>query len=188
MATSLQGSQPNFAAIIYASSATSCRKTAKIGRVLFEQIGPEGLVQTGSSFCTQGHPGSLRMVPFDRRQNFLYFLPTELYAYLVSFCRRHENEIAENRNWLLWQRPLRDQKSRFRSSSAATAEPNAENRVKIRPVEVEIIVLTELTLSRRQVSGDKYLARSGANAVPRSKRTKRLVRLLIDIHVGSAAA
>jgi len=61
VASSLEGSQPYFAAIIYASSATSCRKKVKIGRVLFEQIGPEGLVQTGSSFCTQGHPRSLRM-------------------------------------------------------------------------------------------------------------------------------
>jgi len=26
------------------------KKTAKVGRVLFEQIGPEGVVQTGSSF------------------------------------------------------------------------------------------------------------------------------------------
>jgi len=57
-------------------------KTVKISHILFEQI--EGLVQTGSSFGTQGHPRSLRMVPFDRRQNFLYFLPTELYAYLAS--------------------------------------------------------------------------------------------------------
>ena len=43
-------------------------------RILFEQIGPERLVQTGNSFGSQGHPKSLRMVPFDRRQNFLYFL------------------------------------------------------------------------------------------------------------------
>ena len=33
---------------------------------------------------------------------------------------------------------------RFRSSSTAIAEPNGENRVKIRPVEVEIIGLTEI--------------------------------------------
>jgi len=96
--------------------------------------------------------------------------------------------VLETASKRIAARPSRDQKSRFRSSSAAIAEPNAENRVKIRPVEVEIIVLTELTLSGRQVSGDKYPARSGANAVPCSKRTKRLVRLLIDIHVGSAAA
>ena len=39
---------------------------AKIGRVLFEQIGPEGVVQTGNSFGSQGRPRSLRMVLFDR--------------------------------------------------------------------------------------------------------------------------
>ena len=74
----------------------------KISRILFEQIGLEGLVQTRSSFGTQGHPRSLRKVPFDRKQNFLYFLPTELYAYLVIVLELwYENEIAENRNWLL---------------------------------------------------------------------------------------
>jgi len=63
----------------------AAEKKVKIGRVLFEQIGPEGLVQTGSSFCTQGHPPSLRMVPFDRRQNFLYFLFPRSYANFASF-------------------------------------------------------------------------------------------------------
>jgi len=48
-------------------------KTAKIGHVLFEKIGPEGPVQTLSSFGSQGYPSSLQMVPFDRRQNFLHF-------------------------------------------------------------------------------------------------------------------
>jgi len=32
------------------------KKTVKIGRVLFEQIGPEAAVQTGSSFGSQGSP------------------------------------------------------------------------------------------------------------------------------------
>jgi len=35
-------------------------KAAKIVRVLFAQIGPEGVVQTGSSFGSRGHPRSLR--------------------------------------------------------------------------------------------------------------------------------
>jgi len=57
------------------------KKTAKIGRVLFEQIGPEGPVQTGSSFGSRGHPRSPWMVPFDRRQNFLCF-------YRATLCIR----------------------------------------------------------------------------------------------------
>jgi len=54
-------------------------KAAEIGRVscgvlyFFEQIGLEGVVQTGRRFGSQGHPRSLQMVQFDRRQNFLYF-------------------------------------------------------------------------------------------------------------------
>jgi len=62
-------------------------------------------------------------------------------AYLASFWSYGEkNEIAEKENWLLWK--LR--KSRFRSSSTAIAETNGKNRVKIRPVEVEIIGLTKI--------------------------------------------
>jgi len=34
-----------------------------------------------------GHPKSLKMVPFDRRHNFLFFVPTEVYAYLKPFRR-----------------------------------------------------------------------------------------------------
>jgi len=54
---------------------------AKIGHVLFEQIGLEGLVQTGSSFGSRGHYGWCHST----RQNFLYFLYLEPYAYLASF-------------------------------------------------------------------------------------------------------
>jgi len=61
------------------------QKKAKINRVLFKQIGSEGAVQTGSSFGCQGHLRSLRMVPFDSRQNFLYFPFPGQCAYLASF-------------------------------------------------------------------------------------------------------
>jgi len=102
-------------------------------------------VQTGTSFDSQGHPRSLWMVPFDRRQNFIYFLFPGPHAYLASFWSYGEkNEISENESWLPWQRPLKIRKSRFRCSSTATAEPNGENRVKIHPVKVEIIGLTEI--------------------------------------------
>jgi len=52
-------------------------KTAKIGRVLFERIGAAGVLKTGSGLGSQGHQRSLRMVPLDRRQNFLPFLSTD---------------------------------------------------------------------------------------------------------------
>jgi len=91
-------------------------KTAKVGRVLFEQIGPQGVVQTGSSFGSEGYPRSLRMVPSDRRQNFLHFLFPGPRAYLASFWSYGEkNEISEKESWLPWQRPLKIRKSRFRS-------------------------------------------------------------------------
>ena len=105
----------------------------------------EGVVQTGSGFGCQGHSRSLRIVPFDRKQNFLYFLFPGPCAYLASFWSYGEkNEIAEKENWLLWQRLWKIRKSRFRSSSTAIAETNGKNRVKIRPVEVEIIGLTKI--------------------------------------------
>jgi len=83
-------------------------------------------------------------VPFDRKQNFLYFL----FPHYVPISRHFgatakKNEIAEKENWLLWQRPWKLRKSKFRSSSTAIAETNGKNRVKIRPVEVEIIGLTK---------------------------------------------
>ena len=117
------------------------KKTAKVGRVLFEQIGPEGVVglQTGTSVGSQVHPRSLRMVPSDRRQNFLHFLfPVVPCSYLASFLSYGEkNEISEKESWLPWQRPLKIRKLPCSDrSSTATAEPNGENRVKIRPMEV----------------------------------------------------
>jgi len=85
-------------------------KTAKIGRVLFEQLGLEGAVQTGSSFGSQGHPRSLWMVPFDK----------DKISYIFSWGRHvpishrfgvtvKKIKIAENENW-----SLKIQKSRFR--------------------------------------------------------------------------
>ena len=65
---------------------------AMIGRVIFEQIGPQGVAQTGSNVGTQGHPRSLRMVPSDRRQNFLHFLFPGPCAYLASFLSYGEKK------------------------------------------------------------------------------------------------
>jgi len=48
-----------------------------------------------------------------------------------------KNEIAENKNSLLWQRPLKNKNRGSDRSSTAIAEPNVENRMKIHPVEVE---------------------------------------------------
>jgi len=56
---------------------------------------------------------------------------------------QRENEIAENKNWLLRQRPLRDEKLRSDHSSTVIAV-NGENRVKIRAVEVGITGPTEI--------------------------------------------
>jgi len=59
-------------------------KTAKIGRVLSEQIGPE-VVQTGKSCGNQGHPRSLKIVPFDKDKISYIFFAGTIYAYLASF-------------------------------------------------------------------------------------------------------
>ena len=52
--------------------------------------------------------------------------------------------ILEYESWLPWQRPLKIRTSRFKSFIYSRAEPNGENRVKIRPVEVETTGLTEI--------------------------------------------
>ena len=108
-------------------------KTAKIGRVLFEQIGPEGAVQTGSSFGCAGSPEGITDGAIRQKKNFLYFLSGAC-AYLSSFWSYGEkNEIAENENWLPWQRTVHwkfENRGSGRSCTAI-AEPNGENRVKI---------------------------------------------------------
>ena len=141
------GKRPNFAWIIYAGRPSSWRKTEKVGRVLFEQIRPERVVQTGSSFGSRGHPKTLRMVPLNRRLNFLHFLFPRPCAYLASFWSYGEkNEISENESWLPWQRPLKIRNSRFRSfiysrSGTEMWKPCENPSIYI---EVEIIGLTEI--------------------------------------------
>jgi len=100
----------------------------------------------GAVLALRGHLRSLPMVPFDRRQNFLYFLFPGPCAYLMSFWSYGEkNESSENQSWLLWKRPLKIQKSRFRSFIYSHSGTERESCVKIHPVEVEIIGLTEHT-------------------------------------------
>ena len=119
-------------------------KTAKVGRVLFEQIGPQGVVQTGSSFGSQVYPRSLRMVPSDRRQNFLHFLFPGPRAYLASFWSYGEKtKFQKKKVGCHGNVPRKFENRGSDRSSAAIAELNGENRVKIRPVEVEIIGLTK---------------------------------------------
>jgi len=63
----------------------------------------------------------------------------------VVFELRQKDEISEKK-LVAMATSLENSKIevRFRSSSTAIAEPNGENRVKIRPVEGEIIGLTEI--------------------------------------------
>jgi len=51
----LERSQPNFTAIIYALRAINPENWVTIGLVLYEIIGLEPIVKTGSSFGTSGH-------------------------------------------------------------------------------------------------------------------------------------
>ena len=70
----------------------------------------------------------------------------------VVFELRRKNEISEKESWLPWQRPLKIRKLPCSDrSSTATAEPNGENRVKIRPMEVvEVKGLTEIVKKERK--------------------------------------
>jgi len=145
LATSLEGSQHNLQHKSTPVWLPAWEKTAKIGRVLFEQIGLEGLVQTRSSFGNRGQLMSLRMVPFDRRQNFLYFLFPGSYAtshhfgvtaWKLNFRKRKLVATATSLRWI--------ENRRSDHSSTDIAKPNGENNVKIRPVEVEIMGLTKI--------------------------------------------
>jgi len=85
----LSDSNPMFAAVINASRPASWRKNGedRSRSLLFEQIGAEGVVayKAEAVFGSPGHPRSLRVVPSDRRQNFLHFLFPGPCAYLASF-------------------------------------------------------------------------------------------------------
>ena len=85
------------------------------------------------------------MMPFDRRQNFLYFLLTEVFAYLASFTSYGEKtKLQKTKIGCYGNVPGKFEKNRGSGrSSTAVAEPNGENHVKIRPVEVDIIGLTK---------------------------------------------
>jgi len=54
-------------------------------------------------------------------------------------------------NWLPWQHPLRDRKNNFRSFIYGQRPTNLANFVKIGPVDVEIIVLTETTKYAKKI-------------------------------------
>jgi len=51
---------------------------------IFEQTGLEGLVQTGSSFGSQGHQRSLRVVLFDRIHPGPFAYHTSFWSYCVK--------------------------------------------------------------------------------------------------------
>ena len=69
----------------------------------------------------------------------------------VVFELRQKDEISEKKKLVAMATSLENSKIevRFRSSSTAIAEPNGENRVKIRPVEGEIIGLTEIVKNNK---------------------------------------
>jgi len=76
---------------------------------------------------TRDHIRELTKVPI------FYSEETFQLTRVVSELRRNRRNNAENENWLLWQHFLKIRKSKFKwHASTAIAEPNAENRVKIR--------------------------------------------------------
>jgi len=66
MATSLERSQPNFTAIVYARRANNLANLAKIGRVCSEEIALKGIVKQEAFSAVRGHSRSLKMASFDR--------------------------------------------------------------------------------------------------------------------------
>ena len=102
-------------------------KTGKIVHILFEQIEPERVVKTGSSFGSQNQPRSLRMVPFDRRQNFLHFLCPRPCAYLASFLSYGEKmKFRKKKVGFHGSVPWKIKNRGSDWSSTATAEPNVK--------------------------------------------------------------
>ena len=118
------GSQPNFAAIIYAGR----RKKRWRSVVYFlSKYDRKKIVQTGNSFGNHGHLRSLRMVPFDRRQNFLYFLFSGPHAYLVLFWSYSIKTILQKMKVGCYGKvPWKFENRGTDRSSTAIAGPNGE--------------------------------------------------------------
>jgi len=55
------------------------------------------------------------------------------------------------KNWLPWQRPLRDQKTNYRSFIYSQSSINPVNLAKIGLVDVEIIGLTEIIKDKEKI-------------------------------------
>ena len=153
-------------------------KTAKkIGRVLFEQIWPDGVVQTGNSFGSQGHPRSLRMVSFDKRQTCLHFLVPISRRFGATAKKRYfiKRKLVCYGN-VFWKFENRCSDR----SSTAIAEPNVENRVKIRPVEVEIKGLREIVRKKKEMIQKQNIWLPGS-LLRRHRADKKLLFSFMDI-------
>jgi len=82
---------------------------------------------------------------------------TGMRTYVAGIPRfRQQNRILRieadkpNKNWLPRQRPLRDRKTNFRSFIYSQSSTNPADRVKIGPVNVDIIGLTEIVKNKKQ--------------------------------------
>jgi len=60
----------------------------------------------------------------------------------LAACIRHPS-TETNKNWLLWQRPLRDQKTNSRLITYSRISTNLANLAKIHPIDFEVIGVTE---------------------------------------------
>jgi len=75
--------------------------------------------------------------------------PMHYYSYRTlrpsSKCHRNSVFLVKNKNWLSWQRPLRDRKTNFRLIAYSHSSTSPDNLPKIgSPADTEIIGLTKI--------------------------------------------
>ena len=115
------GSQPNFAAIIYAGRPTTCRKNGEDRSCTFWENWTRRTSTNSKQFWQSGLPELITDGAIWQKTKFPTFLLLELYVYLASFWSYDVKTKLQKKTKigceLLWQHPLRDQKSRFSSFS-----------------------------------------------------------------------
>ena len=133
----------DFATIIYAIRATSCREDDEDRSRTFWANRTRRTSTNRKQFCHSESPEGV--IP--QKTNFRVFSSrVTIFVSRVVLELRRENEIAKKTKKLV---AMATSLEGSRRSSTATAESNAENSVKIRPVEVKIIGLTEIVKRER---------------------------------------
>ena len=145
MATSLEVQRPNFAGIIYDGRPTSRRKNGE-GRSRTFWANRTRSSTNQKQFWLPGSPEVIADSDTRQKTNFpaFSFLRTMCLSRVVLKLRRKKRNFRKRKLVAMATSFEKSKNQGPDRSSTAIAEPDGANRVKIRPVEVKIIGMTEI--------------------------------------------